>query len=374
MKRQAIGVPFARPTSTMRFRQLDAITQFTPGVDLNARVTLLHDEAYFRDHFPRFPVMPGVLTLEAMFQASSWLVRQTDGFANSVVLLKQARNVKFTAFVRPGQTLTVSASIENHGPRLTTLAVEGTVDGRSVASGRLVLERFNLADRNPRRAPTDGFLCNAMQAEFDLLRLPSARQPARGASQYRWMWIDRFHEFVSGRRAIAVKTVSMVDEPIDLYLPEFPIMPCSLIIEGLGQAGSILAAAAHDFEKPVVLAKISKAVFHRVAVPGDTLVYDVQIECMQPKGVVVRGTSRIGGELHGEVDLLFAYLDERITDTELVHPADLLAMLRGYGLYDVGRQEGGMPLEIPQRLLRAEEEALQDCSNIEEQTTDPAFA
>jgi 3-hydroxyacyl-[acyl-carrier-protein] dehydratase len=342
----------------MRFRQLDEITQLTPGVDVSARLTVSHEEGYFRDHFPQFAVMPGVLTLESMFQTCSWLVRKTEGFASSVVLLKEARNVKFAGLVRPGQTLTLSASIKNHGPQTTTLAAEATLDGQMVASGRLVLERFNLADRNPRRAPTDTHLRQAMRAEFDRLHPPC--QPARAATRYRWMWIDRFREFISGRRAVAVKTVSMADEPIDLYMPGFPVMPCSLIIEGFAQTGGILVGAGHDFEKRIVLAKVSKAAFHGPAVPGDSLVYEVEIESLQPEGAMVRGTSRIGDELHGEVSLFFAYLDERIVDGELIGPADVLLMLRAYGLYDVGRNEDGTPLQIPERLLCAEREALEE--------------
>lgn len=340
----------------MRFRQLDEITQLAPGVDATARLTVSHEEGYFRDHFPQFAVMPGVLTLESMFQTCSWLVRKTEGFASSVVLLKEARNVKFAGLVRPGQTLTVSASIKNHGPQTTTLAAEATLGEQTVASGRLVLERFNLADRDPGRAPTDAYLRQAMQGEFN--RLHPACRSAREATRYRWMWVDRFREFVRGRRAVAIKTVSMAEEPIDLYMPGFPVMPCSLIIEGFAQTGGILVGAGHDFEKRIVLAKVSKAAFHRPAVPGDTLVYEVEIESLQPEGAMVRGTSRIGDELHGEVSLFFAYLDQRIVDGELIGPADVLFMLRAFGLYEVGRNEAGAPLEIPERLLCAEREAL----------------
>ncbi len=342
----------------MRFRQLDQITQLRPGADITALRTLSDREAYFGDHFPQFPVMPGVLTLEAMFQACNWLVRATDEFANAVVVLKEARNVRFTGLVRPGQTLTVSAAIQKHTPHVTTLSASGNVAGATVASGRLVLERFNLADRYPSRAPVDGSLRKKMKAQFELLQAESPGNAAVTPSAYRWMWIDRFSEFVRGRRAVAIKTVSMTDEPIDLYMPGFAVMPCSLIIEGFGQTGGILVGAGHDFEKRIVLAKVSKAVFHRPAVAGDTLVYTTEIESDQHDGALIHGTSRIGGELHGEVELFFAYLDARTIDGELIGPADLLALLRLYGLYDVGQREDGDPLPIPQRLLAAERDAL----------------
>ena len=343
----------------MRFRQLDKITKLKPGADITAQRTLSDREDYFRDHFPEFPVMPGVLTLEAMFQACNWLVRKTDEFANSAVLLREALNIKFAGFVRPGQTLTVSAAIKKHAASLTTLSAKADVGGATVAGGRLVLERFNLAERYPRRAASDAYLRKKMRAELELLQAQSPANVPVAPSHYRWMWIDRFTEFVGGRRAVAVKTVSMADEPIDLYMPGFPVMPCSLIVEGFAQTGGILAGACHEFEKRIVLAKVSKAVFHRPAVPGDTVVYTAEIASLQPEGAVVRGTSRIGDEAHAEVELFFAYLDDRVVDAELIGPADLLSTLRLFGLYDVARKEDGSPLEIPRHMLDAERAAIE---------------
>ena len=338
----------------MRFRQLDQITELIPGVSITAQRTLSDREDYLRDHFPNFPVMPGVLMLEAMSQACNWLVRKTDEFANSVVLLKEALNVKFGGFVRPGHTLTVTAAIKNQAEHLTTLTAKAEVGGSTVAGGRIVLERFNLGDRYPSRAASDAYLRKAMRAEFESLLASSPSNTAVSPSHYRWMWIDRFTELVEGRRAVALKNVTVAEEPIDLYLPRFPVMPCSLIVEGLAQTGGILVNASHSFEQRVVLAKVSKAVFHRPAVPGDTLVYSADIESLQPQGAMVRGTSHIGGELHAEVDLFFAFLEDRMIAADLIEPAEMLATLRMFGMYDVARKQDGSPLAIPARFLEAE--------------------
>lgn len=156
----------------MRFCLLDRITELSPGVQITAVKRLRPDEDYLDDHFPRFPVMPGVLMLEAMFQASAWLVRQSEGFAHSVVILKEARNIKYADFVTPGQELVVTAEILKQDESTTTLKVQATVEGRVAVTGRLVLERYNLAERHPSRAATDPYLRNKMRQVLSRLLPP----------------------------------------------------------------------------------------------------------------------------------------------------------------------------------------------------------
>lgn len=87
----------------------------------------------------------------------------------------------------------------------------------------------------------------------------------------RWLWIDKFVEFTPRTSATAVKNVSLAEEHLhDLY-PEFPIMPHSLIIEGMAQTAGILVGDARNFSEKVILAKIGRATFHRLVRPGDTL-------------------------------------------------------------------------------------------------------
>jgi 3-hydroxyacyl-[acyl-carrier-protein] dehydratase len=157
----------------MRFCLLDRILELEPGVRVTASRRLRPDEEYLKDHFPRFPVMPGVLMLEAMYQASAWLVRQSEGFANSVVLLKEARNIKYADFVTPGKELVVSAEILKQDTSLTTLKAQGLIDGSVAVNGRLVLERFNLADRYPKRRNTDPYLRDELRAVLKGLLEPA---------------------------------------------------------------------------------------------------------------------------------------------------------------------------------------------------------
>jgi 3-hydroxyacyl-[acyl-carrier-protein] dehydratase len=157
----------------MRFSLIDRIDELEPGTRIVAVKTLSMAEEYLADHFPGFPVMPGVLMLEAMTQAGAWLVRASEEFAHSMVVLREARNVKYGQFVQPGQTLQVSAEIVSQTDRETTLKARGTVEGQTTVSARLVLERYNLADEDPGQASTDAHLKTELRHLFDLLRKPS---------------------------------------------------------------------------------------------------------------------------------------------------------------------------------------------------------
>ncbi len=153
----------------MRFTLIDRITELHLGDRITAVKNLSLAEEYLQDHFPRFPVMPGVLMLEAMFQSSAWLVRASEDFCNSVVLLNETRNAKFADFVSPGQALTVTAAIIKQDDRLTTLKAQGVLDGRVAVSARLILERFNLEDRYPHRGPADPMARRVMKHQFSIL-------------------------------------------------------------------------------------------------------------------------------------------------------------------------------------------------------------
>ncbi len=142
----------------MRFSQLDRIIELVPGERLVAVKSLTLAEEYLQDHFPRFPVMPGVLMMEAMFQASMWLVYATDGFTRSSVVLNEARQVKFHDFVEPGSQLRVTSNWTKTDDNLVMLQTQGDIDDHIAVRARLVLDRFNLADRGLMDESVDEYL------------------------------------------------------------------------------------------------------------------------------------------------------------------------------------------------------------------------
>src|SRR4051812_19592043 len=105
----------------------------------------------------------------------------------------------------------------------------------------------------------------------------------------RWMWIDRFEEFQSGKSARALKLLSFAEDHFADHFPGWPVMPAALILEGLAQAGGILVGEANQFREKVVLAKIPRAIFHREMRAGEVLHYDVEILNLRAEGASVSG-------------------------------------------------------------------------------------
>jgi 3-hydroxyacyl-[acyl-carrier-protein] dehydratase len=157
----------------MRFTLVDKITSLQPGESITTVKNLSLAEEYLADHFPGFPVMPGVLMLEAMVQASAWLIRSTEDFAHSIILLRKARAVKFNSFVTPGNSLIINVQLQKEDGNTVTLKSKGTVDGRSTVSARLTLEKFNLADKNPDLAKADEHCVRKLRETYADLWKPS---------------------------------------------------------------------------------------------------------------------------------------------------------------------------------------------------------
>jgi len=164
--------PAAGHESAVRFLLIDRILELDEGNSIKAVRALTLAEEYLDDHFPRFPVMPGVMMLESLTQASAWLIRKTDDFSHSLVVLREARNVKYADFVAPGQLLTVHARIQKCDGDLITLKAEGLANEKPAVNARLIMERYNLADRYPSRAPTDAFIIRWLRGQFVKLYQP----------------------------------------------------------------------------------------------------------------------------------------------------------------------------------------------------------
>jgi 3-hydroxyacyl-[acyl-carrier-protein] dehydratase len=167
----------------------------------------------------------------------------------------------------------------------------------------------------------------------------------------RWFWIDRFEKFVVGKEAVTVKNVTLAEEPLDDYLPGHPHYPHSLIIEGMAQTGGLLLSQMEQFLERVVLAKVTKAEFFFLALPGDQLRLTAKLVGRQAEGAFVEGIVEINGKRQAEMELTFAILDESFGKEPFFIPRDLLRILRAMRLFEVARTEAGEPISEPQHML-----------------------
>lgn len=164
----------------------------------------------------------------------------------------------------------------------------------------------------------------------------------------RWFWIDRFTEFVSGSHAVAVKGVSLAEEHLHDHFVGYPVMPNSLVVEGIAQAGGLLVSESYGFAELVVLAKLSKAKFHSRVRVGETLTYRVKTDWTRTDSAQVSATAHVGDRLHGEVQLLYARLGEELQQrlgSQLFRPRDLRHWLELVGVFEVGVDAKGERLK-----------------------------
>ncbi|NLF29460.1 MAG: beta-hydroxyacyl-ACP dehydratase [Planctomycetes bacterium] len=129
----------------------------------------------------------------------------------------------------------------------------------------------------------------------------------------RWIWIDRFIDFQPHRSATAVKNVSLAEEHLHDHWAACPIMPFSLMIEGVAQTRGILVGHARGFAEKVILAKIAKAELNAVVRPGDQLIYHAEITNIAEGAAAVAAEIRRGGEVIGTVDLMFSHIDQNLS-------------------------------------------------------------
>lgn len=155
----------------------------------------------------------------------------------------------------------------------------------------------------------------------------------------RWMWIDRVIELKPKEKLVAIKHLSMAEDHLHDHFPAtdshptLPVMPMSLIVEGMAQSAGILVGHASDFQEKVVLAKVAKAHLTKDPTPGCTLRYTATIDRLTDSGASTTGvidlfnpeTSYLDQnnqsqpaqpERIGEINLIFSHLDRNAAGTQ----------------------------------------------------------
>lgn len=163
----------------MRFQLVDRIELLEPGKRIVTTKALSLAEEYLGDHFPAFPVMPGVLMIEALVQSAAWLVRVQQDFAKSVVVFSSARNVRYASFVQPGQILRCEVEAVEIGEETAKFKGVGAVGDTQTVSARFELRSFNLVDKNGCSPEVDAAIVAELKQRFKLIGGPKLLGAAR---------------------------------------------------------------------------------------------------------------------------------------------------------------------------------------------------
>ncbi len=153
----------------MKFILIDKIVALEEGRELTAVKSVSLAEEYLADHFPTFPVLPGVLLLEGLVESAAWLVRKTENFAHSMVLLAEARNVKYKSFLAPGSQIEYTVDVKTIEENVSSFTGSGVSEGQTIVEARFGLRHFNLADRDPALATVDAQIVAQMKNRYNLL-------------------------------------------------------------------------------------------------------------------------------------------------------------------------------------------------------------
>ncbi len=156
----------------MRFHLIDRILELEPGKRIRLVKNLTLAEEYLADHFPTFPVMPGVLMLQTLVEGAAWLLRATEDFQHSVIVLRDARNVKYGNFMQPGNSMIVTVEAAEIAPGNPLAVFKGKAEtaGASTVAAKFTVARYNLRDRNPALAPVDEEIIQRMRNQYRILR------------------------------------------------------------------------------------------------------------------------------------------------------------------------------------------------------------
>jgi 3-hydroxyacyl-[acyl-carrier-protein] dehydratase len=154
----------------MRFILIDKVISLEAGKQITAVKNVSLSEEYLADHFPTFPVLPGVLLLEGLIESASWLVRRTENFAHSMILLEQARNVKYKSFLAPGSQIEYTIKARTIEENASSFSGVGMSEGERIVEARFALRHFNLADNDSAMAVVDADVIESLKKRWELLK------------------------------------------------------------------------------------------------------------------------------------------------------------------------------------------------------------
>jgi 3-hydroxyacyl-[acyl-carrier-protein] dehydratase len=154
----------------MRFQLIDRIDAWEPGKSLTAAKFLALGEEYLADHFPQFPIMPGVLMLQSCVEAAAWLWRATTDYKHPVVVLRELKSVKYGTFMLPGRRMDVTVEMTKADPDKAAFKAKGANDtGEQTVNAIFTLHGYGLSSRGPAGVNADARLLEHWKTRWSLL-------------------------------------------------------------------------------------------------------------------------------------------------------------------------------------------------------------
>jgi 3-hydroxyacyl-[acyl-carrier-protein] dehydratase len=157
----------------VKFNLIDKVEALSDDKIVAVKYVTLAEE-YLADHFPTFPVLPGVMMLEAITQAAAWLMHHRMKFGKSMAVLKEARNVKYGSFVTPGNFLRVEVEFNKATDAGASFKAAGNVNDKQAVQARVELAYFNLGEKLPELAGLDQKLSEHNKSRWAVLKQGSA--------------------------------------------------------------------------------------------------------------------------------------------------------------------------------------------------------
>ena len=132
----------ARLPHRFPFLLVDRVLSITANESIVALKNVTYNEAHFVGHFPQYPVMPGVLVVEALAQAGgilAWESAKEEDSKVTILYLAGLEEVRFKQPVTPGDQLILKAELKRHKRGLWRFACVGEVDGKLAAAAEILM-------------------------------------------------------------------------------------------------------------------------------------------------------------------------------------------------------------------------------------------